>query len=55
LREGDHLKDPGVEARIILKLIFEKSDVGGMDWIDLFQYRHRWRALVNVVINIRVP
>jgi hypothetical protein len=27
----------------------------GMDWIDLAQYRKRWRALVNVVMNIRAP
>jgi hypothetical protein len=24
LREGDHLKDPGIEERIILKCIVEK-------------------------------
>jgi hypothetical protein len=53
LREGNHLKDPGVDVRIILKLIFEKGD-GGIDWIDLAQDRDRWRAVVNVAMNLGV-
>jgi hypothetical protein len=28
---------------------------GGMDWIDLAQDREKWRALVNTIMNLRVP
>jgi hypothetical protein len=50
------LKDPSVDGRILLKLLFETWDGGGaMDWIDLAQDKDRWRAVVNVVMNIRVP
>jgi hypothetical protein len=27
----------------------------GVDWIDLAQDRNRWRAVVNSVLNLRVP
>jgi hypothetical protein len=39
-REIDHLEDTGIDGRIILRWIFRKWD-GGMDWIDLPQYRDR--------------
>ena len=50
----DHLENPGADGRIILRWIMMKWD-GGMDWIDLAQDRDRWRALVNAVMNLRVP
>jgi hypothetical protein len=27
----------------------------GVDWIDMAQDRDRWRAVVNAVMNLRVP
>jgi hypothetical protein len=32
-----------------------KIGLGGADWIDLVQVRDQWRALVNTVMNLRVP
>jgi hypothetical protein len=29
--------------------------LGGVDWIGLVQDRYGWRALVNEVMNLRVP
>jgi len=49
------LGDAGVDGRIILRWIFREWDLGGLDWIDLAQDRDRWRALVNAVMNLRVP
>ena len=28
---------------------------GGGDWMELAQDTYRWRALVNTVMNLRVP
>jgi hypothetical protein len=44
------LEDPLVDARIILRLICGKWDMGLMDLNDLAQGRGRWRGLVNAVM-----
>jgi hypothetical protein len=41
--------------RINIKIDHEETGWGDMDWIDLAQDRDQWRALVNTVMNIRLP
>jgi len=38
-----------------IKMYIYEVGGGGMDWIDLAQDRDRWRALVNAVMNLRIP
>ena len=38
-----------------IKWIFRVVGWGGIDWIDLAQDTHRWRAVVDTVMNLWFP
>jgi hypothetical protein len=38
-----------------IKIDLREIGWDGMDWIDLAQDRDQWRALVNTIMNLRVP
>jgi hypothetical protein len=39
-----------------IKMTLHGGEWGGrMDWIDLAQNKARWRVIVNVIINFRIP
>jgi hypothetical protein len=38
-----------------IKMDLREIGFGDVDWIHLAQDRNRWRALVNTVMNLRVP
>jgi hypothetical protein len=54
LRERVNLKDTR-RWEDNIKMDLQEFGCGGLDWIELAQYRDRWMALVNAVMNLRVP
>jgi hypothetical protein len=38
-----------------IKMYLKELGWGGMDWIALAEDTDRWRALVNAVMNLRIP
>jgi hypothetical protein len=54
LREGDQLGDPGNRWQDNIKMDLQDSGMGH-HWIELAQDRYRWRAVVNEVMNLRLP
>ena len=55
LRGRDHLWRPRRRWEDNIKRDLQEVVCGCVDWIELAQDRDRWRALVNVVMNLRVP
>jgi hypothetical protein len=53
--EGNRpLGRPSLRWEDNIKMGLQEVICGGMGWIDLAHDRDRWRALVNVVVNIPV-
>jgi hypothetical protein len=54
-KERGHWEDP--RRRWVDNIKMDLREIGwdGMDWIDLAQDMDQWRALVNTVMNLRVP
>jgi hypothetical protein len=38
-----------------IKIDLREIGWDGVDWMDVAQDRDQWRALVNTVLNLRVP
>ena len=38
-----------------IKMGIQEMGWGNMDWIDMAQDRDKWGAVVNAVMNLRVP
>ena len=38
-----------------IKIDLEKTGINAKNWVDSFQDRDYWRALVNAALNLRVP
>jgi hypothetical protein len=38
-----------------IKMDLRRIEWDGMDWIDLTEDRDQWRALLNALMNLRIP
>jgi hypothetical protein len=55
-KERDYWKDQDVDGWTILKWILVRDiGLGWYGWVDVVLDRDQWRALVNTVLNFRVP
>jgi len=54
MRERDQWGDRDVDGDNI-KIDLRELGWACGNWIELAQYRYRWRALVSKVMNIRIP
>ena len=55
LEEKRRLGRPRRRWKNNIKMDFQEVGRGCVDWMEMAQYRVRWRALVSTVMNFRVP
>jgi hypothetical protein len=48
----DHWEDQDVHN---IKTNLRETGCNGMNWVELAQDRDQWRALVNTLMNLRIP
>jgi hypothetical protein len=49
------LDRPGLRWNYNIKMVLREIGVDGTNWVRLAEDRVRWRALVNTVMNLRIP
>jgi len=54
VKERDHFGDVGVDGKTI-EMNMKESMCEGVVWLHASRDRDKWRALQNVIINLRVP
>jgi hypothetical protein len=54
-KERDHWEDQDVGGSTIFKMDLREIGWDGVDWIDMAQDMDQWRALMNTVLNFRIP
>jgi hypothetical protein len=56
LQGRQHLEELRMRRRVDdIKVDLRRTELEGVGWIRVVQDRDRWRALVDMVMNLRVP